>query len=169
MQTEYLKWKAQNEKLLGKSFCRIIRNKLFTAGCLGGCPPPPWSWRTRSSPSARSGTAGRTCLAGCEKCVDFYTNWLFLSAAKPRPCNSHCCCCGDYFGVHFFFKILLKSLWHNICRQEWSDKAFLLLTHQNDLKIQIWPHPPNIIWGCPIFLILYFLCVTTYSISKNIF
>ena len=29
---------------------------------------------------------------------------------------------------------------------------FAFFDFKNDLKIQIWPDPPNIIWGCPIFL-----------------
>ncbi len=33
---------------------------------------------------------------------------------------------------------------------------FGLFDLQNDLQIQIWPDPPNIIWGCPIFLFLWF-------------
>ncbi len=42
---------------------------------------------------------------------------------------------------------------------------FKFFDSSNDLKIQIWPHPPKIIWGCPIFFISFF-CVTTPSTSK---
>ena len=48
-------------------------------------------------------------------------------------------------------------------------RSFWLFNLPNDLKIQIWPRPPNIIWGCPIFLILYFFSVTTPSSSKMTF
>ena len=47
---------------------------------------------------------------------------------------------------------------------------------QNDLQIQIWPDPPNIIWGCPIFSILWFFCQATpyalkfgFKYNSNIF
>ena len=35
---------------------------------------------------------------------------------------------------------------------------------QNDLQNQIWPDPPNITWGCPIFL--WFFCQATPYASK---
>ena len=95
-----------------------------------------------------------------------------------------CCCWsswGDYFGFRYIFsryrnlyKISLVD--HNdvkncanfqpIVTSTFAKKAkndfaiffkfavFLLFDLPNDLKIQIWPHPPDIIWGCPIFLIL---------------
>ncbi len=36
--------------------------------------------------------------------------------------------------------------------------VFGLFDLQNDLQIQIWPDPPNIVWGCSIFLFLWFFC-----------
>ena len=45
------------------------------------------------------------------------------------------------------------------------DFAFLCLFDiQNELKIQIWPDPPNIIWGCPFFYFIFF--TTTLCVSK---
>ncbi len=46
--------------------------------------------------------------------------------------------------------------------------VFCLFYLQNDLKIQIWPDSPNMIWGCSIFFILYSFTITLCVPQKSI-
>ena len=66
--------------------------------------------------------------------------------------------------VSIFYKKMWKMIW------QFCILAVCQFDPQNDLKVYIWLHPPNIIWGCLIFFYFYgqFRAIT-FSASKLTF
>ncbi len=59
----------------------------------------------------------------------------------------------SYKNFQLFLTDIFAKKYFKILKKQFDDfSKFGVLGHfdlQIDLKIQIWPHPPNIIWGCP--------------------